>query len=235
VVAAALCPPGFAELPGEACLSLPASPAQQVILYLHGMYDPAHPEEEFQQEALLRERAAAHGFALLAPRGRAGLCDWSDALRPWLCWPTRPDQRRIGGELLAQWGPAIVETMRRAQLPGTFRPALLGYSNGGFYAAFIASETRLPLRALAVLHAGSFAGGRIDAARAVPTLLIGAEDDAVQGPQMRALQEALRKAGWPSELRMRAGGHALRAADLDAAIDFFTSPASPRETSPPPH
>jgi dienelactone hydrolase len=101
-------------------------------------------------------------------------------------------------------------------------PSLLGFSNGGFFAALLASDARLEFSALAVAQGGDVAGQHFTPERARPTLLLFAKGDVHQFPRMRKLEAALNAAGWKPESFVREGAHSFTADDIKVAIDFLS-------------
>ena len=192
-----------------------------MILFLHGMYSVDFPEQEFAIEKRVGDLATAQDFAVLAPRGEVGLCDWSPQVAHFACWPTRRTQLPQAGALLIRFGPAFLETSRRLE-NARITPWLLGFSNGGYFASFIATEAHLKLRGVAILHGGAIEPAQpISADRVMPTLLIAGEKDQFQRPKMEKLDALLTAAKWPHRFHLRPGGHALTDDDLHAALEIF--------------
>src|SRR5262252_4987355 len=85
----AWCAPGLEAIPGGGCFA-PAPPKTPgpapLLIYLHGRYDRAKPEEELDRQRRVATRASARGFAVLALRGREGQC-LDPELASWFCWP----------------------------------------------------------------------------------------------------------------------------------------------------
>jgi predicted esterase len=166
--------------------------------------------------------ATARGFALLVPRGRLGLCDWKPEFLNWYCWPSTPRTAALASDIAQSWQPlwqALAERLGKRDQPR--RRFVIGYSNGGFFAALLAARGDVDFGAYAIAHAGAVEPSWFDPEHPAPMLLIAAEGDAGQAPLMEDLHQRLREAGWPHEYRIREGGHALTAGDIEDALGFF--------------
>lgn len=216
------CPPRFEPIAGNSCLALPPDPnaGTPLVLFFHGMYPVDGPDQEFASEARFAEAAQREGFAVLAPRGEVGQCDWSPELADVLCWPLQVKQRPQVGELLVRLAPAFEETRRRLHATG-LRPFLAGFSVGGYMATLVASETKLPIRAMSVLHGGPPDGASFPAERAVPTLVLSADQDEQFGPDSAQLHQLMLAHGWANTHRHHPGIHEIAQADASATIEFF--------------
>jgi poly(3-hydroxybutyrate) depolymerase len=218
------CPQEFELLESGACLAVPPDLGSQtpLILYLHGMYAVDQPEEELAIEARVGRAAKAHGFAVLAPRGELGLCDWSAEFLRWRCWPNQAQQKPKAGEILLGLGPLFRATSKRTGIAAV-KPFVLGFSNGAFFAALIAADTQLPVRGFAIFHGGPVEPTTFQANRAVPSLLVAAADDPWQKPKMDRLHNLMNEGGWPNKYEIRSGKHELTDTDIVKALAFFTS------------
>ncbi|MCB9650842.1 MAG: hypothetical protein H6730_30265 [Deltaproteobacteria bacterium] len=189
-----------------------------VLVFLHGMYRDAAPEAEYALEARLADVAAASGVTVYIHRGRAGLCDWDRAYRDWRCWPTRRGQLPVVGEILVELGEALVEVARQTGAD-TARPVVFGYSNGGFLAAAMASETSMVACGYVIAHAGGTPPMSFGLRPSAPALLIwGAHDP--NREQMQALLHRMREGGWAPRHVETGGGHDLTGEDLALALRF---------------
>lgn len=194
-----------------------------VVIFLHGMYGPEGEAEEREQQRMVAYAAAKHGLAVLFPRGRQGLCNWSAELADRYCWPSNVSHVDRAREVVDDLKRQLVSL--RVNVPtATEPPFVMGFSNGGFFAAMIAAHHLLEARAFAVLHGGpGDDAAAFDPRKPKPCLLIAADDDVWQRPKMGALHEMLGKAGWKAELRTRPGPHRLAAEDVAAAMQFFAT------------
>ena len=221
------CAAGYETLESGACLAVPegSDARTPIVMFLHGMFPDDHPEAELEIEARLGRLATAQGFSILALRGELGLCDWSADFVRWRCWPNHAQQKPKGGELLRGLAPHFRAVSRRLRT-NRVEPFVMGFSNGAYFASFIAADTKLPVRGYAVLHGGPLEPAVFRAERAAPSLLISAEDDRAQKPRMDKLHELMNRDGWPHEYQTRAGGHELTDADIDRTLAFFAQSAS---------
>lgn len=213
---------------GEVCLALPGGAGSDtpVVLYLHGMFPSDFTQQSLQAQRELAQMAAARGFALLVPRGRLGLCDWKREFLSWYCWPSTARTAPMAAEIAASWAPLWKGLDDKLGAPSGDkgrRRFLLGYSNGGFFGALLAARGDVPFDAFAIAHAGPVEPSWFDPSRPVPMLLLSAEADAWQAPLMEELHARLYEAGWPHEYRIRPGGHALTAGDIEDALTFFAA------------
>ncbi len=151
---ASWCGEGWRALDEGACLAIPerlAAPASLVI-YAHGMLEPdALPSEE---QATLLAAARLHGFAVLFHRGKAGLCTWEPGVIDNLCWPTKQETVDAEGPgILAGWDRAQVQA--EAATGARFeRRYLFGFSNGGYFVAFLTVEGRYRVDGAGLVGAG---------------------------------------------------------------------------------
>src|SRR5512132_2205455 len=103
------CGEGWRTLEDGACLALPErfAGAASLVVFAHGMIAPgALPVEE---QTTLLAAARTHGFAVLFPRGKAGLCAWDPGVIGHFCWPTKQETVDVVGPgLLAGWEAAQV-------------------------------------------------------------------------------------------------------------------------------
>ena len=222
-----LCGEGLEPL-GEACLALPsgANGDTSVVIYLHGMFPSDFPQQSLQGQRELAQMATARGFALLVPRGRLGLCDWKQEFHSWYCWPSTARTAPMAAEITASWEPlwkALDEKLGRPSGDRGRRRFLLGYSNGGFFGSLLAARGDVSFDAYAIAHAGPVEPSWFDPTRPVPVLLLSAEADNWQAPLMEELHARLYEAGWAHEYRIRPGGHALTAGDIEDALSFFAA------------
>jgi poly(3-hydroxybutyrate) depolymerase len=105
------------------------------------------------------------------------------------------------------------------------RPYVFGFSNGGYFAAMLASETQMKFAGLGIAHAGIVDGAKFDSSRAVPTILVSADGDTHQKPRMDKLHLYLDGKGWPHKYVVRPGEHGLTEADIKLVISFFADAA----------
>jgi predicted esterase len=214
----------------ETCVALPDEARRRgagVVLFLHGLYAPGASEEAVRVEEQLAREVTARGLALVAPRGRQGLCQWSADVRDAVCWPSGRNQAGAIAELAARLGAATDEVARTLG-PGAHPRFVIGFSNGGFFGAALVADAAPGAFAGAAILAGPVLPSTFEPARAIPVLLVAAEEDRWQLPKMRELDRLLGVAGWPHTLRVRPGAHALLPEDVAAALEFLSSIKGPR-------
>ena len=220
VITTAWCGEGWRAIDDVTCVGLPdhfATPASLVI-HLHGMMAPdALPTAE---QAMLLAAARAHGFAVLFPRGKAGLCRWEQKVESSLCWPTKQQAVDDGDpEILAGWAEGLA---RAEQIAGVHfeRRYLFGFSNGGYFVAFLSVEGRYPIDGAGVVGAGRTV---IDETLSGPEhppfyLAVGDQEAASTRQDADNLARVLTLRGWPLTYVIHQGtGHELHESDLSAA------------------
>ncbi len=224
------CPEGLEPVPGDGCFAPARATAtpRGLLIYLHGRYSPQGANEEHERQGRVAKLGTARGYAVLALRGRPGQCT-DPKLATWWCWPSNERNEGDGPAFVARFAPSIAEAERRA---GRGRRVLLGFSNGGYFAAMIASRALLRVDAVAIAHAGPVEPMRPLGATP-PLLLIDADDDP-SGPEMDRLETALAESSWPHETVAREGGHALLAWDVEMALAFFDRTRDERSPLSPP-
>jgi poly(3-hydroxybutyrate) depolymerase len=211
------CPDGFEVGPQDTCFAVPETTTKDtpVLVYLHGMYSGHGSAEEW---SLVRS-AVDRGFAVVVPRGKRGLCAWKAEVKDNFCWPQETEDPQAFKNVVAEWErvlwqvDAILET-------GSHKRYVLGFSNGGFFATYIAEHGLFNADAYAIVGGGPL-GPPAKPAKAAPVMLIRAQDDAAQGPKLKELHDQLNRAGWAHAFCTRPGPHPLAAPDLAAALTFF--------------
>lgn len=211
------CPEGFEVGPQDTCFAIPDAHDKDtpVLVYLHGMYAGHGSAEEWE-----RVRAAtARGFAVVIPRGKRGLCAWKAELQDHFCWPQEAEDPQAFAAVVADWDRVLWQVDALLE-GGPHKRYVLGFSNGGFFASYLATHGTFAAQAYAIVNAGPLAPpAKSD--KTVPILLVAAKDDAEEAPKMKALHESLARAGWPHAFCARPGSHALATDDVDAALRFF--------------
>lgn len=211
------CPDGFEVGPQDTCFAVPEKTSKDtpVLIYLHGMYAGHGSADEWN----LVRSAASRGFAVVMPRGKRGLCAWKAELKDHFCWPQEVDDPQAFKNVVAEWDRVLWQVDALLET-GTHKRYVLGYSNGGFFAAYIAEHGLFPAQAYAVVN-----GGPLEAvpksAKPMPMMLISAQDDPSQSPKMKELHDGLNKVGWAHAFCTRPGQHPLAREDVDAALGFF--------------
>jgi predicted esterase len=178
-----------------------------LVVFLHGMVQPGHTDEATENR--VRERFGAAGFDVFTPRGKLGLCEWSDEAKQSLCWPSDERSLDTARAIVSEWSLA------------TARPTIVvGFSNGGAFALLLALHGLVPACGISSLH--GFPAGRLhpEPGRRMPLFLIAGREAAWEPEQMIRTTEQLKAVAWPHEARMHDGGHAVSDRDLDEAIGF---------------
>lgn len=213
------CAPELETLAGDVCFH--AEPARDekrtLVIFLHGLVQEGSDWQHAQQRGIVRG-AKRLGFSVLAPRGRAGLNEKSPDM---IAWPTSAHARAHEDALLAQWSQAraIVEARERA-FDEVF---VVGFSNGAYYASSLAMRGRLEVDGYAVFAGGMAYGASADEARRAP-IFVGVCSKDSTADHARALERALKKAGWPHRAESRKVGHAMADAHLDHALAYLRAP-----------
>jgi predicted esterase len=216
------CPEGFEVGPQDTCFAIPDTHDKDtpILVYLHGMYEGRGSVEEW---AAVRE-ASRRGFAVVIPRGKRGLCAWKVELRDHFCWPTEVDDPHAFKAVVGEWDRVLWQVDSLLEGGAGHRRYVLGFSNGGLFAEYLAANGLFQAQAYGIVNGGGLVPPP-KAASPPPMFLLTAEDDPKQGTAMRALRDDLAKAGWPHAWCTRPGGHALLASDVDAALHFFAREA----------
>jgi predicted esterase len=218
--APAWCGEGWRALDEGACLALPehfAEPAS-VVVFAHGMIAPdALPTDE---QTTLLAAARAQGFAVLFPRGKAGLCAWEPGVVDHLCWPTKQEAVDAAGPgILAGWDKAQAQAQAQAGVRFA-RRYLFGFSNGGYFVAFLTVEGRYRVDGAGLVGAGRSAVDESLTGRARPPfyLAVGEQEAEITRQDAATLTQVLSRGGWKTELVVHPGrGHELHEDDLTAA------------------
>lgn len=213
----AWCAEGLEPIAGGGCFAPATADAGEpmLLVYLHGMYPPASASEELERQARLAKAAAAKGFSVVALRGRQGQCAGEDVVDYW-CWPSNERVVDAGQGFVDAWGPALAEVERRT---GRTKRYLLGFSNGGYFAALIATRALLPFDGIAIAHAGPVEPIQPMGPK-VPLLLVTADGDP-STVSMMLLDTELTGVSWPHAIVTRDGSHALTDGDIAFALTFF--------------
>lgn len=214
------CGDGWRALDDATCVALPerlATPASLVI-HVHGMIAPdALPTGE---QGTLLAAARAHGFAVLFARGKAGLCGWEPKVETNLCWPTKQEiVDDVGPGILAGWaeGQARAEDLAGVRFA---RRYLFGFSNGGYFVAFLSVEGRFEIDGAGVVGAGRTAVDETLSGPAHPPFYLAVGDQEAAGTQQDAanLAHLLALRGWQLKYVIHPGGvHELMESDLASA------------------
>ena len=212
------CPEGFESGASDTCFAIPdqASKDTPILVYLHGMYQGHGSPEEWAAVSVALQR----GFAVVIPRGKRGLCAWRAELKDHYCWPQDPEDTQAMKSLVAEWDRVLWQVDALLE-GGTHKRYVLGSSNGGFFASFLATHALFPGQAYAVVNGGPM-GPPSGKAKPVPILLVGGQDAPPdQAARMKELHETLTKASWAHAYCPRPGGPSLTTDDVDAAVRFF--------------
>ncbi len=222
------CAAGYEPIEGGGCFAFPTTePRRALIVYLHGRYARDAAADEVDRQRRLASRATSRGFAVLALRGRLGTCT-APELADWFCWPSNERNADAGSAFVNSWARALSAAQERVRAGKRY---LLGFSNGGYFAALIASRGLLGADAVVVAHAGPVEPVRPTGGMA-PLLLLSADDDISQDEMIR-LDDELTRIHWAHDSYARFGGHALTDEDIDAALTFFARAQEPLPLKPP--
>jgi poly(3-hydroxybutyrate) depolymerase len=211
------CPEGFEVGPSDTCFAVPERTTKDtpVIVYLHGMYAGHGSAEEWN----LVRSVITKGFAVVVPRGKRGLCAWKEELKDHFCWPQETEDPQAFKNVVADWDRVLwqVDAIMEG---GPHKRYVLGYSNGGFFAEYLAAHAMFPAQAYAIVNGGPL-GPQVKPPKPVPLLLVAADGDPDQGPKMKELHDGLAKVGWLHAFCTRPGQHPLAAQDVEASVHFF--------------
>ena len=196
--------------------SLPPNPA--VLYFLHGMMPPDSSPKGMQ--AIAKAAADKHGFVAVFPRGKQGLCAWDSSVLDWWCWPTsRQAVDTHAAAFVDEWTGA--EVILEGALGTTFeRRYVMGFSNGGYFAAYIGLEALLAVDGIGVVAAGrSYVDESLMPKDADPFYVaVGELDvDSVKNSASN-LAFVLGQHAWPVDFVLHSNrGHEIRADDFDGA------------------
>jgi poly(3-hydroxybutyrate) depolymerase len=163
--------------------------------------------------------AVQRGFAVIIPRGKRGQCAWRTELKNHFCWPQDAEDTESMKMIIAEWEKVLWQVDAVLE-GGTHKRYVLGFSNGGFFASFIATHGLFPGQAYAIVNGGPLAPPSAKA-KPLPIMLVTAQDAPEAAPKMKELHETLRNVSWPHAFCPRSGGPALTADDVEVALRFF--------------
>jgi predicted esterase len=224
------CGEGFAALDDGTCFVAPDRLADppSIVFFAHGiMAQGAVPGAEL---SAVREAAAVHGFVAALPRGEPGLCAWSPEVATHLCWPTRRETVDAAAPRILRRFQAAEAQIAETRGVTFARRYLLGFSNGGYFAAYLGLEGLFAMDGVGVVGAGRTAIDESRLARRRPPFYVAVGEDEADFTQRDAehLASVLSLRQWPVEYVVHyARGHALEADDLALAWVTWRSIAPP--------
>jgi predicted esterase len=214
------CGEGWRAVDGGTFLAVPehfANPPSLVI-FAHGIVAPG--ERPIADQATLLAAADKLGFAVLFGRGRKGLCDWEAKLADHYCWPVKRETvDRDGAAIVTGWAEAQLHAAKMAGVRFD-RRYLVGFSNGGYFAAYVALEGLMPLDGVAVVGSGRSVVDESKMAAAHPPLYLAVGDQDAPSTREEAenLAQVLTRRTWPLTYVVHPQrGHELHQDDLVAA------------------
>ncbi|MGK3983886.1 dienelactone hydrolase family protein [Sorangium sp. So ce136] len=220
------CSAGWSGLDDHTCFHVPETAARgaPILLVLHGAMAPDSLPGGLQ--AIAAEAARALGVVAVFPRGRPGLCTWDPSVETHLCWPTRR-------ETVDAAAPALVEEWMRAEallariLGGPFgRRYVMGFSNGGYFASYVALEGLVDVDGAGLVGAGRMVIEEHLFSQERPPIYIAVGDQELASTVASAenLADVLTQHGWEHELVVHPGrGHEIRADDFTGAWQTWTA------------
>jgi predicted esterase len=217
------CGEGFVTADEDTCFAVPerlASPPA-IVFFLHGILAPGMLPEG--QLPALREASRAQGFIAAVPRGREGLCFWKPEVTSHFCWPTRRETvDSAAPAILAGWADAEarIEAVTGVRFE---RRYVLGFSNGGYFAAYLGLEGLLAVDGVGVVGAGRSAIDESRSSARRPPFYVAVGDTELDVTQKAAehLASVLSLRQWPIEYVIHPErGHELHADDF--AIAWMT-------------
>jgi poly(3-hydroxybutyrate) depolymerase len=221
------CTKGWLGLDERTCFFAPESLASPptILFFLHGMM-PSDASPAAMQ-AIAKQAAEAHGFVAVFPRGEQGLCSWDASVMDWYCWPTsRKTVDTSSAALIEAWGES--EALLEGVLGVAFkRRYVLGFSNGGYYAAYIGLEGLLKADGVGVVAAGrSFVDESLMPPTSTPFYIaVGDLDTAAVKSSAGNLASVLDAHTWPNDHVVHGNrGHEIRADDFDGAAAIWGWP-----------
>lgn len=207
-----------AARPEAACIATSRG-KRGLVVFLHGKFSNRADTDVL---SLVAARAEAANLSVLALYGEAGLCSWESRPQDFVCWPQEESQLEAARRSTATWPTLVARARRDAAIRGgTF---LVGYSNGAFMAARAAAEGLGPaFDGIAVLLGG--VSGPVARRTGEPPklLFLAGTDDPHHRTSALDAARAFSDAGYAQTLRVRKGGHALTAPDLDWAFDALVA------------
>lgn len=225
------CGEGFAALTDGTCFVAPDRLADppSIVFFTHGIMAPgAAPSAEL---SAVREAASAHGFVAALPRGEPGLCTWSPEVATHLCWPTRRETVDAEATKILRRFKDAEAQIEKARGVTFARRYLIGFSNGGYFAAYLGLEGLLAMDGVGVVGAGRTTIDESRLARRRPPFYVAVGEDEADFTQRDAehLASVLSLRQWPVEYVVHyARGHALEADDLALAWVTWRSIEPPR-------
>ena len=206
------CPDGFESGPQDTCFAIPdAHDAKTpIVIYLHGMFEGHGSPEEW---AAVRD-ATKRGFAVIIPRGKRGLCAWKAELKDHFCWPTEAEDPEPFKSVVLEWDKVLWQVDALLE-GGPHKRYVLGFSNGGLFAEYLAAQNVFPAQGWAIVNGGALVPPQKSSKS--PMVLVAAPDDA----KMKELHDGLTKVGWLHAWCTRPGAPTISAQDVDTALKFF--------------
>ncbi|XXT25338.1 dienelactone hydrolase family protein [Sorangium sp. So ce429] len=220
------CSAGWSGLDDHTCFHVPETAARgaPILLVLHGAMAPDSLPGALQ--AIAAEAARALGVVAVFPRGRPGLCTWEPSVETHLCWPTRR-------ETVDAAAPALIEEWMRAEallariLGGTFgRRYVMGFSNGGYFASYVALEGLIDIDGAGLVGAGRMVIEEhlFSQERSPIYIAVGEQELASTVASAENLADVLTQHGWEHELVVHPGrGHEIRADDFTGAWQTWSA------------
>lgn len=220
------CAPDSETLGEGMCYFAPAgseAPTTTLVIFLHSLVR-ADSNWQWEQQRLMMRTADASDFAVLMPRGLAGI--GPGRVPNVLAWPGSPaTQEAHEADVLAAWDRARrqIERRRKARFDRVF---VFGFSNGAYYATSLAVRSRYPADGYGIFAGGSgSAYNRLFAAqnqkRAPIFVGYGTKDPAQN--HMASLVKMLADLHWQHAVKRAPIGHWVSDAQLRSAVRFLKS------------
>ncbi|WP_438021171.1 hypothetical protein WMF18_19785 [Sorangium sp. So ce315] len=218
------CSAGWTGLDEHTCFHVPETAARgaPILHVLHGVMAPDALPVRLQ--AIAAEAAAALGVVAVFPRGSPGLCTWDPSVETSFCWPTRRETVDAAAPaLIAAWMSA--EALLGRILGQTFGGRhVMGFSNGGYFASYVALEGLVEVDGAGLVGAGRMVIEEHLFSQERPPIYIAVGDDELASTIASAenLADLLTQHGWEHELVVHPGrGHEIRVDDFTRAWETW--------------
>ncbi|WP_437641919.1 alpha/beta hydrolase [Sorangium sp. So ce854] len=218
------CSAGWTGLDEHTCFHVPETAARgaPILHVLHGVMAPDALPVRLQ--AIAAEAAAALGVVAVFPRGRPGLCTWDPSVETSFCWPTRRETVDAAAPaLIAAWMSA--EALLGRILGQTFGGRhVMGFSNGGYFASYVALEGLVEVDGAGLVGAGRMVIEEHLFSQERPPIYIAVGDQELASTIASAenLADLLTQHGWEHALVVHPGrGHEIRVDDFTRAWETW--------------